>query len=87
MQELLERQEAYIESYETLLRMGLDATEKYAMEEGAAGFRLLSQDAWAGEVRKRGRVLRHGASILADALQEAEELYKLLTSKAEGGVQ
>lgn len=87
MADLLEKQEAYLEAYEALLRMGLDATEKYGMDEGAVGFQLLHKFNWPEQVREHGKVLRGGADILAGALQDAEETFALLTAKAEGGVQ
>ncbi len=89
MADLLEKQEAFIESYEKLLCMGLEATERYGMDEGAVGFRLLEQDLprWEEFVREKGRVLRSGADKLANAVLDAEQTVSLLIGKAEGGVQ
>lgn len=67
-------QEAYLEAYGCLLRMGLNACSGCAMQKGSAGFRHLEQDlpGWEELVRNKGAMLQGGAEILALALQDAE---------------
>lgn len=69
-------QEAYLEAYGCLLRMGLSACSGCTMQKGSAGFRHLEQDlpGWEELVRNRGAMLQGGAELLALALdlQDAE---------------
>jgi len=85
--ELFRCQDAYLDAYGRLLRIGLEATEMYGMEEGAVGFRLIKDFGWASKVMEHDGVLHKGAVMLAEELQDAERIATLLSGDVEGGVQ